>query len=182
MTARGRVPDPPIGAEFVVRPSLWASLDVLAKLILGSLPIVVPLLLSGLFQGAFQGVVDLSGPLLLVLVENVNLLFGLLVAFAPAVRLAFTHYIVDEEGIRVRTQILTRSEQRVQWDKVTALRHQRTVVDRVLGIERLDVVAWGARGATLKLVGLRNVAPLRDLVARRMRETATVEALARGPA
>jgi uncharacterized membrane protein YdbT with pleckstrin-like domain len=95
------------------------------------------------------------------------------------VQIAFTTYTFDDDGLIVRTQVLARSERRVPWEKVTALRHRRTWLDALLRIERLDVIAYGERGTTLHLVGLRDAAPLRAEVARRMRETATVEALLR---
>jgi uncharacterized membrane protein YdbT with pleckstrin-like domain len=88
-----------------------------------------------------------------------------------------TRYELDAEGVRVRSSVIARSEERVAWEKVTLLVHRRGLVDRVLGIEALDVVAYGVRGTTLRLVGLRDARPLRDYAARHMRESASVAAL-----
>lgn len=158
----------------VLRPSLLAAVDVVAKVfgVLAGfgLPLLLPLLLEG-------GIVSLTA--LLLGLGALDLYPALLVAFLPAVRLAFTRYTLDEEGVQVHTQILATSHKRVPWEKVTALRHRRTLVDAVLGIERIDVIAYGERGATLRLVGLRGAGPVRDRIAAHMRASATVEALLR---
>ncbi len=165
-----------VGAE-VVRPSLWAALEVLAKVFLALTPIAVPVVVSL----ALSGRLDLrrEGPLIVVLLDNLELLFAALLAFAPVVKVAFTRYTFDEEGIRVRVQVLGRTDQRVPWEKVTALRHRRGILDRLLGLGRLDVIAYGEKGTVLRLVGLRDDRRLRDLVARRMRESASVASLFR---
>lgn len=159
----------------VVRPSLWAILQRLVEVFLALLPLAVSLAVALLAQGG--GDLARDGPLLILLLENLQFALVLLVAFAPAVQVAFTRYTFDAEGIRVRTQVLQKSDHRVPWEKVTALRHRRTLLDRLLGLGRLDVIAYGEKGTVLRLVGLRDDGALRDLVARRMRETASVAAL-----
>lgn len=157
-----------------IKPSLRAAASIFAKvaglvLFLVTLPVVVAVLagsgaaLLGAFLAAQFG-----------LVAMVPAFIGLLV---PAVRLLGTRYELDEAGVRVHSSIIARQEQRVTWDKVTLLLQRRSLVDRVLGIESVSVVAYGVRGTTLDLVGLRNAAPVRAYAARRMRESASVAAL-----
>lgn len=163
-----------VPTAMTLKPSLRAAMDAPVK-VLGAvtsvlLPVVIPAAIEGESIGAavfFFGI------------EAFALYPALAAALVPAVQLAFTTYTFEEDGLVVRTQILARSERRVPWEKVTALRHRRTLLDVVFRIERLDVIAYGERGTTLRLVGLRDAAPLRSLVARRMRETSTVEALLR---
>ena len=161
----------------MIRPSLWAAFGVALRVLLFLIPLVV-LVAIPVSKGASFGAPD--GPLILAFVDNIEFVIGVLIAFAPAVKIAFTRYTLDAEGIRVRSQVLQKQEQRVPWEKVTALRHRRSLLDRLVGLGRLDVVAYGERGTVLKLVGLRDDGALRDLVARRMRESASVEALFRG--
>lgn len=161
-------PDAPIE----LRPSLLAAFDVAAKLAFLVLAAALPLLIGLAFSGDLR--VFLAGIVAAVLGGTTGLVYAGIAAFAPLVQLAFTRYIIEPDGIRVRTQILSKTERRVQWEKITMLHHRRSVVDRVFGLDRLDVIAYGARGTTLHLVGLRGAAGLRDLVARRMREHAAV--------
>lgn len=158
-----------------IRPSLLAALDVVIKvvgvLLVFGLSIVLPLIASGdTVVGAIGGILVASfgGPFVIPAIIG---------AFFPAIQLAFTTYTVDDEGIHVRTQILQKNERRVQWEKVTAVMHRRTIIDRLLGIERLDVVAYGARGTTMHLVGLRDAPRLRDIASERMRHAANLGAL-----
>ncbi len=157
-----------------IQPSLWAAIDAPAKVIGAGIIFLLPFYISASLQGeSFRPLAIVAG------LGSLNLLYALLVPLAPAVQLAFTRYHIDEEGIRIHTQILTRTERRVSWEKVTALQHRRTILDRAFGIARVDVIAYGQRGATLQLVGLRDAAWLRNLVAKRMRENASVDALLR---
>ncbi len=165
---------PPDPDARTIQPSLWAAIDVPAKIVTAGFLFLAPFYVSAAVQGdPFRPLAILAG------LSSLNLLYALLVPLAPAFQLAFTRYHVDGEGIRVHTQILSRTERRVTWEKVTALRQRRTLLDRLFGIERVDVIAYGQRGATLQLVGLRDAPWLRNLVARRMRENASVEALFR---
>lgn len=128
-----------------------------------------------LIIGSILGSDDPTGPAIFAALEIVgSLIIPVLVSFAPAVQLLFTRYTMDDEGLREEVSILSRTQRRVTWDKVTALRHRRTVLDRVLGIERLDVIAYGERGATIHLIGLRDAAALRNDVAQRMRQHADI--------
>jgi len=155
-----------------IRPSLWAGLDIVVKAVAGLAFLLVPAAIGVLLHG---GRLELLAVLAaLSFVEGIDLLYALVAAAFPLAQLAFTRYVIDDEGIRVATQLFTRSEKSVRWDKVTLLRQRRTLVDRLFGIERLDVVAYGERGATFHLVGLRDAASLRRLVALRMREHASV--------
>ncbi len=157
-----------------LRPSLLAAVDTVTK-VLGIvaaflLPVLIPALIAGEFAAALGT---------FAFVETISLYPALVAAFWPAVNLAFTRYQVEEDGLRVRTQFLQKKEQRVPWEKVTAVRHRRTALDVLTGLERIDVIAYGERGATMHLVGLRDAGPIRDRIARRMRDSATVEALFR---
>lgn len=158
-----------------LRPNLLAAVDTLGK-VLGAaaafaLPVIVPALLLG--EAVAAGA-------LFAFSQLVGLYPALVAAAFPAINLAFTRYHLDEEGIRIRTQFLQKSEKRVAWEKITAVRHRRTVWDVLTGLERIDVVAYGERGATLHLVGLKDAATVRNRIALRMRESATVDALIRG--
>jgi membrane protein YdbS with pleckstrin-like domain len=164
----------PSDAEVVVAPSMRAAMDV---------PLKVLFVLLLLF-GPFTATGILFGPPLEPGREPLSTLFRiyqfwplLIFVFAPAVRLRFTRYVVDAEGIRTRTQLLSITEERISWDKVTAIRYQRTLFDRLLGLERLSVIAYGERGATIRLVGLRDAKELRKLTAQKMREHATAETI-----
>ncbi|HET6399233.1 MAG TPA: PH domain-containing protein, partial [Candidatus Thermoplasmatota archaeon] len=94
-------------------------------------------------------------------------------------RLAFTRYHLDDEGVRVRTAFLGRSERRVPWGKVTLVRHRRTLLDRLFGLSRVEIVAYGDRGAVLHLTGLRDARPVRQRAAMQMRRSASVAGLFR---
>lgn len=175
---RGEFLDAPEGAvpaeARVIRPSLWAALEAAGRLIGQLLPFLVPLVTSVLF--GFDAVPE-SRPFLLSLYDRVELYAAFLLLVVPVARVALTRYVVDGDGLRVSSSFLQRSDQRVPWDKVTALRHKRSLIGALVGIETLEVVAYGQKGTTLRLIGLRDAAELRALVARRMRETATVTAL-----
>lgn len=172
------VPEPPRGGTatvdsgdeapvLVLRPSLLAALDVTVKVIGAVTAFLMPVVVPALLRGD-----TVSAAAIFFGVQALDLYPAIAVALFPAIQLAFTRYTVDEEGIRVNVQILSRSERRVPWEKVTALQHRKTFIDALLGIERIDVVAYGERGTTVKLVGLRDAAPLRDRVARKMRDSA----------
>lgn len=164
--------------SLVVRPSLWAALERSVTVFGVLLALMVPAMLA-VFLGVDAG--DPTEPdgrgVFALLDVSLTLLIPVLAALTPAVQLVFTRYVLDDEGIRENVQLLSRTERRVGWDKVTALRHRVTLMDRLFGIGRVDVVAYGERGTTIRLVGLRHAPHLRGLVARRMREAATVERL-----
>lgn len=164
--------------SLVVRPSLWAALERSVTVFGVLLALMVPALVAIFFGGDADDPERMQGRGIFALLDfSLTLLIPLLAALTPAVQLIFTRYILDDEGIRERVQLLSRTERRVQWDKVTALRHRVTIMDRLLGMGRVDVVAYGERGTTIRLVGLRHAPQLRGFVARRMRESASVERL-----
>ncbi|MEK6975798.1 MAG: PH domain-containing protein [Candidatus Thermoplasmatota archaeon] len=159
---------------FALRPSLLAAASIFAKLVsfiafLLALPLIVAVL-AGNGAAILGSVIAAQFGLFAVLPAIAGLLL-------PGIRLLATRYELDDEGVRIHSSIIARSDQRVPWDKVTLLVQQRSLVDRALGIETLTVIAYGARGATLNLVGLRDAAPLRDYAARKMRESASVAGL-----
>lgn len=163
------------GGSMEFRPSLWAAVDVAAK-IMGTVAgfaasILVPAAINGQPVGAAA---------LFLGANAIGLYPAIAAAFLPAVQLAFTRYHLDDEGIVTRTQVLSKSEKRIPWEKITALRHRRTLLDVVFRLERVDVVAYGERGATIHLVGLKDARRIRDRVASEMRATASVESLFRG--
>ncbi len=162
--------------SLVVRPSLWAALERSVKVLAGLLAFIIPATLAALGLTA-----ETPGPEAGGLLGAVNLWLTIAVplgaAVAPAIQLAFTRYVLDDEGVRERVQLLSKTERRVPWEKVTALRHRHTILDRVFGIGRVEVVAYGERGATIHLLGLRHPDHLRGLVARRMRASASVDRL-----
>lgn len=191
LPVRGHVPDlrsllDPTGpvphGGFVMRPSLRAATGQMLTVIAYLVMLGIPSLVVGRLAA---GNLDLSPEALVgLLLAAVGLalagLYPILIAVvAPFLQLGFTRYVLDQDGIHVRTRILASKEQRVPWEKVTSVTHRRSVFDSVLGIERLDVVAYGARGTTLHLVGLRNAASLRNLVALRMRQSASFESFLR---
>ncbi len=158
-----------------LRPNLLAAVDIIGK-VLGTvaaflMPVIIPALIQG--KALAAGAIFAFG-------QIASLYPALIAAAFPAVNLAFTRYVVEDDGIRIRTQFLQKTDRRVPWEKVTAVRHRRTIWDVLVGLERIDVIAYGERGTTLHLVGLRNAAPVRDHIARKMRESSTVDALLRG--
>jgi uncharacterized membrane protein YdbT with pleckstrin-like domain len=159
---------------FSLKPSLLAAASTFARIVgVVALAFAVPLLvawISGHGGSALAAIVAAQFGMAAVFPAAVTLL-------VPAIRLAATRYDLDAEGVRVRSSVLARSDQLVPWDKVTLLVHQRSIVERILGIESLTVVAYGVRGATLNLVGLHDAAPVRDYAAARMRDSASVAAL-----
>lgn len=164
----------------VLRPSLRAAVERFLVLFSVLLGIVVPVIATLLIRTYLDPDVDawpIYGGPLASLQLGMSILVPVLASLAPAVQIAFTRYVFDDEGVLEKVQILSRTEKRVRWEKVTALLHRRTLLDRVLDIERLDVVAYGERGTTLRLVGLRDARPVRALVARQMRRQATVRHL-----
>ncbi len=159
--------------SLIVRPSLRAGVERFLAALAGVSVFFVPIIV-GVFLGTDDGrQAGVLGGLDIVF----SIAVPLAVSVTPAIRLAFTRYIFDDEGIRERVQLLSKTEKRVKWEKVTALQHRRTLLDRILGVERLDIIAYGARGATLHLVGLREAGPLRGIVARQMRQQASVRRL-----
>lgn len=184
---RGQLPDlrgllDPAGAVaaggIVVRPSLLAAAgSVLHVAFYLALFLVVPVALFGVATEETSG----RTPIWLLLftgvwAELLPLFVGVAIAF---VRIGFTRYVLDQDGIHVRTQVLATKEERVPWEKVTAVLHKRTVFDAILRIERLHVVAYGEAGRTLRLVGLRDAGPLRNVVAARMLQGSSMETLMR---
>ena len=164
------VPEPGLS----LKPSLRAAASVFVKLVaflafVMALPVLVAVL-SGSSLGFLTGILVAETSLLAVLPAVAGLVL-------PAIRLMATQYDLDGEGVRVRSSVIARSDQRIPWEKVTLLRQQRSLVDRALGIQTVTIVAYGAQGATLDLVGLRDPAPVRDYAARKMRESASVDAL-----
>lgn len=161
----------PKDTEVIVAPSMRAAMDVPLKVLLVLFLLFGPFTATGFFVDPLFMIAPLA------ILHMILQFWPLLIfVFAPAVRLRFTRYIVDAEGIRSRTQVLSVTEERVSWDKVTAIQYRRTLFDRLLGLERLSVIAYGERGATVRMIGLRNAKDLRDLTAQKMREYATAEA------
>lgn len=188
---RGRVPElatliDPTGpvpeGGLVFRPSLRAAAGPILSAVAAVLAFGLPTLFFG--QAAAGDARADPGFVLALLLgvfgAALGVLLPLLFAVAAAfLKVGFTRYVLDQDGIHVRTRLLSTQEQRVPWEKVTAVRQARSIFDSLLGVERLDVIAYGERGATLHLVGLRDAAPLRDLVAQRMRHSASLESLLR---
>ena len=160
----------------VFRPRLRAAVGPSLVALLGIAAFLVPIALGISTQPEFEG---RGFGRLLIIWENLEWLFLLTPALAPVVKVLTTRYVLEETGLREEVRFLNTTERRVQWEKVTALRQRRGLLDRMLGIERLDVIAYGQRGATIHLIGLTEVAPLRTHLAQKMRESATVEALFR---
>lgn len=169
------IAEPP--GPLVVTPSLRAAADLPLRIGSAIIGLVAPFAIFALLDAAREGEPVELWTVLVAAALTPEILIALGAAFVPAIRLAFTRYIFHEDGITVQTRVLAATEQRVPWAKVTALQHRRTFIDRILGIERLDVVAYGIKGTTVHLVGLRPAAPLRDLISSRMRETASVQSL-----
>lgn len=162
--------------RFEVRPSLWAAADVplrfLGSLFLLFLPFgVVGLSLSQSNPGGALGT------FLIGTITIYEIAPALIVPFLPALRILFTRYIVTNDEILIYTQILSKTERRIPWDKVTTVRQSITILDRLVGTARLNVSAYGLRGTTFHLVGLRDVDVLRNIIARKMRRNATIDAL-----
>lgn len=164
--------------DLVFRPALRAAVGPSLLAVLGIAALLTP---------AFFGIAQQEGletgfgflDVFYVLSQNAQYLFALAPAMAPVVQVFTTRYVLSADGIRQRRQFLSKEEHKVAWEKVTALKHRRSIMDRLLGIERLDVIAYGERGATIHLIGLRDAAPLRNHVGLRMRESASVDALFR---
>jgi uncharacterized membrane protein YdbT with pleckstrin-like domain len=160
--------------SLMIKPSLRAAASTFAKVVgVLALAFSVPVLVawtSGRGADVFAAVLAAQFGFTAALPAALTLL-------VPALRLAATRYDLDLEGVRVHSSIIARSDQRVPWEKVTLLIHRRTLVDRLLGIETVTVIAYGLRGATLQLVGLRDAAVVRDFAARRMRASASVASL-----
>lgn len=159
----------------VIRPSLWAALERGLVAFAGISIFVLPFVIAALFGVSDPGPDE---PRFVVVVEVFQgLVIPLLFSFVPVVQLAFTRYIIDEEGIRERVQLVSKTDKRVRWEKVTALQHRITLMDRLFGIQRINVIAYGARGTTIRLVGLRRAPRLRRLVAKQMRVNASFDRL-----
>lgn len=154
------------------RPSPLAVVDLPVKAAGAIIGFWLPFQVGALFTG--EPIVFLA---FFTSLQAIQLLPAVAAAMLPGIRLLFTTYTVDDEGIRTTTQILQRTENHVAWPKVTALTERRTLIDRALGLSRLTVVAYGERGTRIQLQGLREVVPLRGRIAREMRRAATVEAL-----
>ncbi len=159
--------------SLIVRPSLRAALERFLLALTGVSVFFAPLILGSYFGDDREPQAGIFAGLDIVF----SVAIPVLVSLAPAIQLAFTRYVFDDEGIRERVQLLSKTEKRVKWEKVTALQHRRTLLDRILGIERLDVIAYGARGTTIRLVGLKEAGALRNIVGRQMRRQASVSRL-----
>lgn len=170
--------------DLVFRPALRAAVGPTFLALLALAAVFIPVFVGALLGASSSNDIELdNGPaflgVLLLIANNVEWLFALAPALAPVINVLTTRYVLANDGIRERKQFLNKEERKVAWDKVTALKHRRTVIDRILGIERLDVIAYGERGVTLHLVGLPDARPLRSHVAMRMRQSASVDALLR---
>jgi uncharacterized membrane protein YdbT with pleckstrin-like domain len=158
----------------IVKPSLLAAASVFLKVVAVIVLALATPALAAILAGQGAGILATFLALQFAAAGILPLIASIVV---PAIRLAFTRYELDEEGVRVHSSVIARSDQRVPWDKVTLLVQSRSLTDRLLGIERLTVIAYGIRGATLSLVGLRDAGPLRDFAAKKMRESASVASL-----
>jgi len=165
---------PGVPRQRVLRPHPLATVSLFLRSLLTIGAILLPLLVFGAYDAD-----QTPDTWVFTAYARLQVGAGLLLSFAPALRLLLTRYVIDETGIRVRTALLAKTETRVVWDKITAIRHHRGLFDALFGLQRLDVVAYGARGTTVHLVGLRDAAKLRRLVSRRMRRGATLASLVR---
>lgn len=163
------------GGDLVFKPQLRAAVGP-TLLALGGLGFALGLVVYG---NNFNSDDFLPEFWLLTILDNIEYLTWLVPAFLPVVNVLTTRYVLGADGLRERKQFLSKEERRVSWEKVTALRHRRTVLDKILRIERVDVIAYGQRGATIHLVGLADGAKLRNHVGRMMRESASVDSLFR---
>ncbi len=154
------------------RPSMRAAVDQGVKVLGLFATLLVPVAIGLLAQGRPAAAIAT-----LIAGQVTSLYPAMIAAALPALRLYFTRYAIDDDGVRVTTNLLAKSDQRIPWEKVTAIRHRRTVLDAILGITRVDVIAYGRRGATLHLVGLQDGRGVRQEVARRMRSACSVDAL-----
>jgi uncharacterized membrane protein YdbT with pleckstrin-like domain len=166
--------------DLVFRPAVRAAFGPALLALTGLLVVFVPFLLgfnnSGFGEEEFNGVPKIFF-WVFWLADNIEFAAALLPATAPIINVLTTRYVLAADGIRERKQFLNKEERKVSWEKVTALKHKRSILDRILGIERLDVVAYGERGVTLHLIGLRDASQLRNHVGMRMRQSASVDAL-----
>lgn len=158
----------------IVKPRLRAALPGSLAAFGGLVSIAVPVLLG--IDAAPDGA-GAGGRLFLL--NNLEYLFLFTPALAPIIKVLTTTYIIEEDGIREQARFLSTTDRRITWEKVTALRQRRSVFDALLGIQRLDVIAYGERGATIHLVGLSNAPELRNRFARNMRDSASVDSLFR---
>lgn len=159
----------------VLKPSLWAAASTFAR-VAGYLGLA---LLAPILAAIFLGRSSALAAIVLAEFSLIAVLPAAAALLVPAIRLAFTRYHLDAEGVRVHSDLISRNDQRVPWEKVTVLHQRRSLVDRIAGIDTLDVVAYGARGTTLHLVGLRDITTVRQFAAQKMRDSASVEALFR---
>lgn len=155
-----------------IKPNLLASVDTIVK-VLGvfaffALPAVLAAILSGspLLVGA-----------LFLNAQAISLIPAIGGAFLPAIRLLFTTYTLSDEGIQTRMDLLGQQTVRVRWEKVTSVEHHCTIVDRILGLERITVSAYGERGTTLHLIGLRQAGWIRDLASEKMAKSPNFSSL-----
>lgn len=165
----------PAAVPLRVKPSLRAAASTFARvasylLVAAAAPLLVAVLAGR--SGVLAAIVLAEFSFFAVVPAAAALLI-------PAVRLAFTRYDLDEDGVRVHSDLVSRSDQRVPWDKVTLLVQRRSLIDRILGISSIDVVAYGTRGTTLHLVGLHDPAAVRTFAAQRMLQAASVQSLFR---
>lgn len=168
------IPDRLAPVPNTFRPSPVVALDIPVKIMGAIIGVLVPLTIGAYASGDLETGTAISFGGVLVLV---NLIPAALAAAVPSLQVLFTTYHVDKDGIRTETRLFSKSHKAVRWEKVTALVERQTLFDRVFGLRRLRIIAYGERGANLQLVGLRGAAGLRNLVAREMKDAASVERL-----
>lgn len=156
----------------MVRPRLRAALPSALAAVAGLMVLGIPIVLG--IESS-----ERAEPWWLLLFNNAQTLLVFTPAVAPFIKVFTTRYIIEEGGIREEVRFLSSTQRRVTWEKVTALRQRRGPFERLLGIERLDVIAYGERGATIHLIGLRDAASLRNRFAKEMRDASSVDSLFR---
>jgi putative membrane protein len=91
--------------------------------------------------------------------------------FLPGlIRYLTLRYRFDSEGIHKAYGLIFRKEDVVQYARIQDLHVTRNVLQRWLGLGTVEVqTAAGSAGANMKIIGLTNVAELRDFLYTRMR-------------
>lgn len=156
-----------------LQPSLIAAIE-LAVRIFGSIFVLIA---TGLIIYVAQGGDVRVGLASAVAANGQAILITIIFSGAPIVNLIVTRYRIDEDGVMMQSQLFQKTEQRVGWEKVTALEERRGLLGTIFGFSELVVVAYGSRGAKIHVRGVRDVAALRERLAEKMAEAVSIPAI-----
>lgn len=101
-------------------------------------------------------------------------------AYARVRAVFFTAYTLTDHRLLASSSLFTRETTSVPLDQVSAIEQRRGPIDALLGLDTLVVSAYGERGTSVAIPGLREVDRLRSELSKAAVATASPRWLLRG--